>query len=409
MGTHAAAHPAPVLPVPHTRLPRRLLLTTPVVVTALALVLAIAPAAGAATTSWTFAAMDVPPERPLGGGVRVAIVDSGIDMSHPAFAGRIAGATDCTGSGGDPSACRDRATDDNGHGTHIAGIVAARATAEGPEGVAPDAQVLAVRVLTNTCEGRGEERRCRALGELDDVVAGVRWAIERKADVINLSIDASVGLDWEGGPLAGAIRDAWRAGIVVVASTGNRSVAIEDPALASLPLLLVGALDADGRQAAYSNLPGTARWGLMAPGGEAGGACPDAGVLSTYPRALEAAGTGCLAGTSMAAAYVSGALASLISTGMPPREALAHLVATAQPADGALRADLGAALEALAKGEPTSGPTSPDLDAATTTAGDGRPWYAMHPVTMQLITAIGLALAAAAVLNRRRGDPLPGF
>lgn len=386
-------------------------------VVAAALAVATASTAGAASQSWTFSALGVPPERPAGNGVTVAVIDSGIDMGHPAFRGRIAASVDCVGSAGDPDRCAGRGVDDNGHGTHIAGIIAARSVNGGPEGVAPGAEILAVRSLSNTCDTKGDHRQCRALGELGDVVAGVRWATARGADVINLSIDAGAGLDWRDGDLAGAVSDAWASGAVVVASTGNRSETITDPDLETVPLVLVGAITAEGVTAEYSNLPGTARWALMGPGGEAGGECPTDGVLSAYPRSVAAAGTGCLSGTSMAAAYVSGALATLIDGGLGPHVALAHLLATAVPGADAPVPDLGRALRTPAAEPPeefTAGLAAESRRRAEQGDGEissaaGLPleeWTRVHPIRVRA-AATGVVVAVLAFVAARRARARP--
>jgi len=396
----------------------------PLIALAVALTLAVGGAGGAAAearTGWAFSALRVPEDRPLGQGVEIAVIDSGIDAGHPAFAGRIAASVDCVGSGGDVRKCSGKGVDHNGHGTHIAGIIAARPVNGGPQGIAPGAEILAVRALSNTCDGKGDARECRALGELADVVAGVRWATARRVDVINLSIDAGVDLDWRSGELADAIADAWAAGAVVVASAGNRAATVDDPAIAAVPLVLVGAITPEGSVADYSNVPVSARWSVMAPGGEAGGACPTSAVLSTYPRTIEAAGTGCLSGTSMAAAYVSGALASLISTGLDAHEALAHLLATSAPS-AELTApvpDLARALSTPPKaidpafydGLPAQATASANPRAAVaepgpSSASDWPEWTRVHPIRARVLaTALLFGLVVfAAVLGRRARD-----
>ncbi|HEX7168395.1 MAG TPA: S8 family serine peptidase [Acidimicrobiales bacterium] len=383
-----------------------------------------AKAGNGASATWPFSLLDVPADRPTGDGVTVAVVDSGIDAGHPAFAGRIRATVDCVGADGSADRCRRGGADDNGHGTHIAGIVAAapRSAGDGPEGIAPGVELLSVRSLSNTCDGKGDDRECRALGELGDVVAGVRWAITHGADVVNLSIDAGVDLDWRRGELAAAIRSAWARGIVVVASAGNRSVKVDDPALRDVPLVLVGALDTSGERAAYTNLPTTAQWALMAPGGEAGGRCPAGAIRSTYPRTLVAAGEGCLAGTSMAAAYVSGSLASLMSTGIDAEQALAHLLSTAAPSQKGLPAtvDLRAALEATPTATVPLGATAAASgDAVPAAAEDAGPVSRLgsalstmsataerHPMRVRgLATALLLWIAFAAYWwSERRGS-----
>lgn len=396
---------------------RALVLVLAVVATLFFALGTAAPAAAAPPPSWGFSSIGVPAERPDGQGVTVAVIDSGIDAGHPAFAGRIAASVDCVGSGGDPSRCSGRGPDDNGHGTHIAGIIAARSVNDGPEGIAPASKILAVRSLSNTCDGKGTNRECRALGELGDVVAGVRWATQRQADVINLSIDAGVELDWANGDLSDAITEAWESGAVVVASTGNRAETIDDPALAKVPLVLVGAITAEGAVADYSNTPAAARWALLAPGGEAGGDCPSAGVLSTYPRSIEAAGTGCLAGTSMAAAFVSGVLASLSSGGLDVQDALAHLLSTSVRS-GRLTTPVPDLERALAT-EPTPevGALTAGLDldegrAAESAAGElssaaGIPiseWTRVHPVRARAAATVLIGgLLVLVVLRRMRG------
>lgn len=138
-----------------------------------------------------------------GQGVRVAIVDTGIDLQHPDFEGRIADVTDFTGEGPD---------DNNGHGTHVASIAAGSGAASNGKyrGVAPDATILAAKVLDRNGSGRQS-----------DVMAGIEWAVEQGAQVINLSL---------GGPptpcdgtdaLSELVDAAVEAGVVVCVAAGN--------------------------------------------------------------------------------------------------------------------------------------------------------------------------------------------
>jgi serine protease AprX len=138
-----------------------------------------------------------------GQGVKVAIVDTGIDPEHPDFAGRIVIVTDFTGEG---------AADNNGHGTHVAGIIAGSGAASDGKyrGVAPGASLMAAKVL----KGSGS-------GLMSDVMAGVEWAVQQGAQVINLSL---------GGPptpcngtdaLSATCDAAVEAGVVVCVAAGN--------------------------------------------------------------------------------------------------------------------------------------------------------------------------------------------
>src|SRR5690606_37582017 len=102
-------------------------------------------------------------------------------LLHEDLRGQIVGSVSCIGAAGDPDRCSGSAQDDNGHGTHVAGIAAAASgNGRGIAGVAPGARLLAVRVLANECTSSG----CTASGSASDVVAGIRWAVRQGADVI---------------------------------------------------------------------------------------------------------------------------------------------------------------------------------------------------------------------------------
>ncbi|CAG0962801.1 partial Minor extracellular protease vpr, partial [Anaerolineae bacterium] len=105
-----------------------------------------------------------------GKGIKVAIVDTGIDPNHPDFANRVANMKDFTGEGGN---------DKNGHGTHVAGTIGGAGAASNGKykGVAPECLLYAAKVL----RGNGS-------GSTSDVMAGVEWAVQQGAQVINLSL-----------------------------------------------------------------------------------------------------------------------------------------------------------------------------------------------------------------------------
>src|SRR3954453_19212454 len=115
--------------------------------------------------------------RSTGAGVRIGIVDSGVFAGQEDLAGKVVTATDCIGTAGDPDRCHGSGQDDTGHGTHMAGVAAARKdNGRGIAGVAPDAQLVVARVLTN--DG----------GSILDVEAGIRWVVRHGAQVVNLSV-----------------------------------------------------------------------------------------------------------------------------------------------------------------------------------------------------------------------------
>ncbi len=272
-----------------------------------------------------------------GDGVTIAIIDSGIDLGHEDLAGKVVASTSCVGANGDARRCGGSAQDDNGHGTHVAGIAAATTdNHRGVAGVAPDAKLIAVRVLTNTCDGNGS---CSASGTSGDVAAGIRWATDHGADIVNLSLGGGTLQGAFGCAFCDAIDYAWSKGVVSVIAAGNDSLL---PAgFGDEPAVIVTATTRDDARASYSNasagLLQGARWPVSAPGGEgesdpadcATGGKPQ-GVLSTYWITGHQNEYACLAGTSMAAPHVSGVVALLLAQGRPPQAAVDRLLGTAR-------------------------------------------------------------------------------
>jgi subtilisin family serine protease len=148
-----------------------------------------------------------------GRGVTVGVIDTGIDRNHPEFAGAIASASIDIVSGSP-----DNLDDQDGHGTAVAGILAARRNGELSHGVAYNAQILAVRADTDGSCASG------CTFDQADIAAGTDYAVANGARVINYSLGGASAL----GPVLGAaLRRATDAGAVLVLAAGNDGA--EDP------------------------------------------------------------------------------------------------------------------------------------------------------------------------------------
>jgi serine protease len=253
-----------------------------------------------------------------GTGATVAVIDSGAYMGHPDLQGRLVAGPDYV-DGGAPD-------DGEGHGTHVAGIVAANSgNGVGVESVAPGARVLVVRVLDS--DGGGN---------VDDVVAGIRWAVDNGANVINLSLGSEVPIVGASEDYDAAVDYALDRGVIVVAAAGNGVT----PAGAPLPfcdqpsgegrLLCVGAVDRDENRSHFSNFGDGL--GVVAPGG-AGflGTSVQDDILSTFNKTEEYGGPyAYMAGTSQATPHVAGVAALLVSLGVRGQAAVQRILATAR-------------------------------------------------------------------------------
>ena len=262
-----------------------------------------------------------------GTGATIAVVDSGVDLGHPDLASKIVAHADADFTGdSDP----DGAQDENGHGTHVAGIAAAiTGNSVGVAGTAPGATVLPVRVLDQ--EGNGT-----ATG----VASGIKYAADEGADVINLSIGATSGLGQVSQVLGDfdlvyeAIDYAWAKGAVVVVAAGNDSFPLCAVPANAPHALCVGATDARDTRSYYSNSDATmTRPYIVAPGGD--GLSCSGEIFSTYLRTAPksicspAKGYDAIAGTSMATPFVSGVAALLAGTGMSNSEIVECLLQSA--------------------------------------------------------------------------------
>lgn len=294
--------------------------------------------------------------------VVIAVVDTGVDANHPAFGGRVLPQLDFTGDGetGDPQ----------GHGTHVAGTAAGGVLdcGDGPVavGVAPNTRVLPVRVLD--AEGSGR---------VGDVVMGIRAAADRGVAVINLSLGGDLSfLDGGGTEFREAITYAWQKGSIPVLAAGNSGLVggIFGSGYGNLDAVVVTATTSADRKAGYASSVGSATWGISAPGGDGSGRAGQ-DVRSAYPGNQ----CGVLAGTSMAAPHVSGALAVLRARGLDPRAAVDRLLATAasigpRSTYGAGLVDVQAAVQGLPAAVGTESQTAvPPTEAAAPPATSAAP------------------------------------
>jgi len=197
-----------------------------------------------------------------GQGVKVCVVDTGIDYTHPDLQNKVIAQHDFLTDTGD-------AMDDHGHGTHCAGIIAS----EGLKfrGVSYDVTLLAAKVLD--ASGNGFE---------SDVVLGINWCVEQGADVISLSLGEGLySGTCDDTEMAEAVNEAVDAGAVVVCAAGNDGTAnsMVSPACAS-KAIAVGAVDKFDNIASYSD--GGTELDLVAPGGGDFGGADFPEIVSTY-------------------------------------------------------------------------------------------------------------------------------
>ncbi|MEL6319701.1 MAG: S8 family peptidase [Cyanobacteria bacterium J06626_14] len=209
--------------------------------------------------------------------IKVAVLDTGIDRDHPDLADGIRAVEDFTGDG---------VEDTNGHGTHCAGIIGARQNDTGFIGVAPKAELLIGKVLGND-----------GSGAFHWIADGVLWAVEQGAEIINMSL---------GGPFSShrlyqAIHIALAKGVIVICAAGNEGSLFQNNI--GYPgryggVITVASHDENGNRSGFSSRGGEID--VMAPGSNIWSTFKDGGYAE-------------LSGTSMAAPFVSGLAALILS------------------------------------------------------------------------------------------------
>jgi len=289
-----------------------------------------------------------------GKGVKVAIVDTGVDTEHPALAGRVISVHDATGEG---------FSDSNGHGTHVAGIIAGSDSRY--RGVAPEATLLASKVMG-----------AFGSGSTSWAMAGVEWAVEKGAQVINLSLGSDGACDGTD-PLSRTCDAAVERGVVVCVASGNMGPlggSVGSPGCAR-QVITVGASTIGDKIADFSSRGPTAdgrtKPDILFPGhniisARARGTRMGNPVSDLFTQA---------SGTSMACPHASGAVALIIQArpGLSPAQVKELLMSAAMDlgyppnVQGAGRADVYAAI----RGERATRPPQPAPPGVPVGSGGG--------------------------------------
>lgn len=217
-------------------------------------------------------------------GIKVAIIDTGIDRTHPDLASNFAGGYDYVNGDSDPM-------DDNGHGTHVSGTVAAAADGALVEGVGPRARLYGVKVLNAS-----------GSGSYSNIIAALQWCVDNGMQIGSMSLGGSSGSS----ALQAACDAAYNGGVLLVAAAGNsgrpngKGDTVGYPAKYA-SVIAVAATDSSDKRASWSSTGSTVE--LAAPG------------VSVVSDRL-GGGTTTMSGTSMACPHVTGTAALVIASGV---------------------------------------------------------------------------------------------
>ncbi|MFC4546362.1 S8 family peptidase [Paenactinomyces guangxiensis] len=211
-----------------------------------------------------------------GRGVRVAVIDTGVSGEHPAIRGNYRGGVNILSPNADPQ-------DFNGHGTHVAGIIAGRATESGIVGVAPRVYIYGVKAFNR-----------KGSANLSDLLSAINWCIENKMQIVNMSF----GMEKMSESMRQAIQIAHRKGIVMVAASGNQGFASKIDYPARYPeTIAVTSISKNGHLSQFSNMGKGVD--IAAPGDK----IPSAWLNHSKRE---------MSGTSMAVPHVTGTIALLL-------------------------------------------------------------------------------------------------
>jgi subtilisin len=217
-----------------------------------------------------------------GTGIRVAVLDTGIDYTHPDLWANYSGGYDFINNDSDPR-------DDQGHGTHVAGTIAALIDGAGVVGVAPEVDLYALKVLSSS-----------GSGSFSGIIAALDWSVNNGMQVLNLSLGASSD---PGSTTRAAFDNAAAAGLIILASAGNSGAGTDTvgwPAKYDSVIAVASTTSTDAISSFSSTGPAVE---VAAPGSS---------IYST----LNGGGYGYKSGTSMACPHAAGVAALILAAGV---------------------------------------------------------------------------------------------
>jgi subtilisin family serine protease len=339
-----------------------------------------------------------------GAGILVADVDTGADFSHPDLAGKLVAGDAFLNGTGQPSGSGVAAvSDDNGHGTMTTGLIVADTNnGAGIASVAPGAKALIVKAIDSS--GSAND---------NDVSAGIEWAVDHGARVINLSLGSDIPLTGDMSSMTSAIDYAYRHGAAVALAAGNNSLPLTDYQISQIAneALVVGALGPTGGVAWYS----TSGLGvnIYAPGGDDTYGNDVRGEIVSTQRG---GGYGISEGTSFAAPHAAGVLALLMAQGMNNVQARQRVLDTADMSSGLPQLDAARAVGGCAGASAASvrGTTPAPRPSTYTPAATGEARAARGslrtapPSSARAAVSVSSPSATASAPSVRAAAPLRG-